>query len=179
MLLRTLQELKKATGFASLSSISKLSQDIRIAEQELIDEHLGQAFYDELNSAIDNGLEADSEEAKAIDFAHRFIAHKALYTVSSKINVRIENTGISSTSHDQSVPVREWMLNDMKDQVLKDACKHLDLLLLFLETNKGNYPTWTSSSQYGRNREFFINSLSKLLEKSWLLFSFCLRFIFK
>jgi len=161
MLYTTDNDIKESAGHASLGTgaIKTLREDIEAIELDLVNTYLGQAEYDKLEAALPS-LEDGSKYHKLLKHVRRYVTAKSLWRGSSKINVQIDNSGISSSMSDTSKPVREWMLTDVKAQLLNDACEYLDMLLSFLENNKEVYTDWAGSTQYKWNKELLINSLA-------------------
>jgi hypothetical protein len=165
MLYTSINEIKNTAGFVSFgtktTSIDLLREDILAAENELSSKYLGATTFDALQTAYDAGIIASSFEDKLLAHVQRYVSHKALYSASSKINVQVTKQGIQSHMTDTEKPVREWMLTDLKNQLLNDACYHLDALLSFMEANKAEafLADWRVSSFYLENKNLIINSL--------------------
>ena len=166
MLLKTISELTTATGFVSKDLyINAMYPDILFAENKLV-KYLSAAQMADLQTKYDNVVSAPLNDLTADLLAkcQAFIGYMALCNFASKKNVSFENTGLQSLKTGNSVPVREWMLNDHKAQLIADAWECMDLLLQFLETNKATFTLWASSAEYTINKKFIINSLEQFEE---------------
>lgn len=163
MLYKSIEDVKSSAGFVSISeksgSLDIIKQDLEIAESEITRKYIGQALYDRLNTALQEGLTAGSDEETLIEYVRRYVTHKALRSGAAKININYSKSGIQSHMNDTQKPAREWMLTQLRDQLLEDACNHLDTLLYFLQTNTADYPEWTAADQYKSNKSHLINDL--------------------
>src|SRR3989304_7269451 len=123
MLLKTISELTTATWFVSKDLyINAMYPDILFAENKLV-KYLSAAQMADLQTKYDNVVSAPLNDLTADLLAkcQAFIGYMALCNFASKKNVSFENTGLQSLKTGNSVPVREWMLNDHKAQLIADA----------------------------------------------------------
>lgn len=159
MLYTDIRDVKDSAGHIQMNGrIDLLRDDIIAVENDLIQKYIGQALYDQVHSSKENVV-VGTAEYNLLMHLRRYISHKALYRGASKVNVQYTKAGISSEMSDTSKPVREWMLNDVKLQLLNDACEFLDILLKYLQDNSDSLSAWTSSAQYKKNKLYVINDL--------------------
>lgn len=165
MLYNDIKDVKNSAGHARLGNgkIDALREDILAVENELIRKYIGQAQYNAIKDSMDNITEGSKEETLLMH-VRRYVSAKALWRGSSKINVTISKAGISSDMSDSHKPVREWMLTDVKNQLLNDSCEYLDILLAYMHENKDDLEAWTASKQYAKTRSNLINDLDTFEE---------------
>lgn len=163
MLYKDINDVKDSAGFATLGSknakLDLIREDLIAAENELVRKYLGKTEYSNLQTAFDAGLEAGSKYHNLLPYVRRYVTHKALRTAAAKLNVKYTGSGLQTHNSNDSKPAREWMLTQLKNQILESACAHLDALLAFLEENKGVYTDWAASDQYKSNKGHIINSI--------------------
>lgn len=165
MIIKTQDELKEAVGFPSLTgSITSIKPDLLLAEEKLKN-FVSAAQFDLLQSQLDNAaIVPGSDQDVLLSKCRAVVGFLALHNFASKNNVSYEKSGIHSSKTGNTVPVREWMLNDMKGQVLEDAYTCIDYLLAFLESKKDIFTVWAASSSFTINKSFIVNSLDKFQE---------------
>lgn len=174
MLYKTLDDVKSSAGFVAISnssgSIDILREDLIAAEQEVRRKYLGAATFDLLELQYNSdAIVADTNMDKLLKHTRRYVSHIALQTGAPKLNVNFSKSGITSPKSQTSVPAREWMLQQLKLQLLNSACDHLDNLLRFLEENRAEFLTWDADNSVNTiQRRFFVQSLDEF-EKYYAL----------
>lgn len=165
MLYKTLDDVKKTAGFVAISHQDKdlgvLKEDLLAAENDVRTNYLGAGQFDSLDTQFNaDAIVPDSVTEKLLNHTRRYVSLQALMTGAAKININYTKSGLTSTKSQTSVPAREWMLLQLKSSLLESACKHLDILLRFLEENRASFPLWTGDSSVSLiQRRFLVQSL--------------------
>jgi hypothetical protein len=130
-LISSIEQLKAVCSFVSKSlSMEGLQSDLDLKEQKVLKRWLGADLLAELKAYVPgSSAENDTKYADLLKAARRTLGNYALYAYASKNNVQFNSAGLQSAKSQTQVPVREWMLTDIKKQILLDACESLDLMI--------------------------------------------------
>ncbi len=171
MLYKTLDDVKSSAGFIAISNntagLAMIKEDLLAFEQEVKLKYLGTVQFEALEILFEtDAIVPDSIEEQLLFHTRRYISPRALSDGIAKVNVNFGKSGITSPKSQTAVPAREWMLDKLQRQLLDSACKQLDILLRFLDTNRLAFPYWNADASVNTvNRKFFLASLPDFEEK--------------
>jgi len=181
MLFKTIDELKKATGFLyAQNNIENITTDLELAEEdlrgvvgdEIIDAAL--AHYDSENYESQNPVPADPPAdppvdppnyeiwTKLVKYIQLPVAYFAIHSFYQNTDVSHEDTGrkVKIDAEREKLPW-EWMLEKDEKAILKKAHRTTDRLINFLEQNIDAFPEWAGSDARKEIRCQFIASATE------------------
>lgn len=160
MLIKNAQEIKN-----HLSTVQKnINFDtwkayIQTAERSYIIPHISKAQYELLNAAhnaVPTTLTAIQTEL--MSYIQPAIAHYTLYLIFPLLNISVSEQGIVQNQGESFATARQSDAQEARRESIKLADTLLDEALLFLESNKAQFPTWSGSTAYTLSKELLINS---------------------
>lgn len=155
-LIKTIQEVKEhvrvnfANGNSSLPNMDR-------AERKFILPLIGKDLYEEVNNQYQGGAPSDpiKELLKRIQAA---IAPLAYYLELPLINTQITDIGLQKSVTAQLQPVFKHDFYKVMATLHDQGMDELEVLLEFLEENKGDYPAWISSAAYTEYRRLLVKT---------------------
>jgi hypothetical protein len=149
------------------SNINMLLPYIKQAEKYVKDV-IGTDLFNELLEYV-QASDSDNDELEAllpyvrmplINFAYKFGA--------PKLSVNIGKTGITTTESNNVSPAEDWRMKDLINSFASSGYSGLEELLEFLEENKEDYTSWSTSSAYSFQKKFFVNNAKELNESIFI-----------
>jgi hypothetical protein len=158
MLFASIDELKKHVPNTS-SNLETLQPYLEAAEREYLIPLLGQAMYDEINTAYNGPDPLSPAQGKLLPYLQAPVANLAYYLGRGILNVNITDTGFLINDEEDRKAANAFHLDDIGRDFCRLGHKGLDHMLLFLETNAADYLTWKNSDYYTLSRKTFVYRL--------------------
>jgi hypothetical protein len=161
MLFLTTADIRRVLPRVSANyDFEDLAPFITLAEEKYIIDYIGQEFYDELNDAY--ALTPSQEQLAAIRKLQFSIGYFTLLEAMPHLGLQIANAGVGLGNSDTTTQVPQWKEFQLVSSLASNGESFLDKALVFLETNKTDYPTWLTSDAYTVSKELFINTAKEL-----------------
>jgi len=145
----TTSEFKKYKAIDANTNFNTLLPFIESAEQDFIKPLLGSTLYDLLLSGYTSGggTPADLDLLALLPYVQRPLALYAFYHGFTDLMASVGDAGIQVQRGNNTEPAPKWMHDKLSSKALRDADKHADNLLAFLEANKAitAYAGWANS----------------------------------
>lgn len=156
-LISTISEYKKYISIDANTKVASLNPFRDEAEQLYLVDLLGQAFYDELNTAYAAAVVATPADPISslsaplkllFPYLQRALSYYTLLLAMPHLNVTVGELGTRQHRGEDSDPAPRWQQEKMLLSYLKSADTHADRLLNYLEANASgsNYATWFNGS---------------------------------
>lgn len=136
--------------------IEKWKPAERAARNQFLVPVLSQTFIDELLAANT----PSPEQVKAIKAIKEALAHLAMIKLLPTLNVSVQDGGMSQYDRERESVAPWWAVRDFKRALQTNATVALDLLLVLLKKNVGDYSSYQSSDQYIRSVGNFVNDVA-------------------
>lgn len=161
MLFKTTDDLKKVLPFTANFDFNDIASFIENAEKDEIVPFIGQDQYDELNIAY---ASADNDDnlfpalKKLLGYVRRPALNAGFLNMIPFRNVNIGKSGFSVTETQSEKIAGQFRIEDLKAQCISEYYKGMESLLLFLESNRTDYPEWTGSDAFSLALGSLINT---------------------
>ena len=154
-MLLDIDKLKELVPVSKSLSIEKVGMFIDDAE-EIIENTISSAFYAELLAYTSGDTVTDELILKL----QKSISYICLFLGFDIMNAFISNQGFARIESEKSGTKSMFQRQEenLKETFKRSGYNKLDSALTFLETNKANFETWTSSDEYTLSLRNFINS---------------------
>lgn len=143
-------------------------------ETKIIKKLIGTAQYDALNTAY-NTPPLTQAQTDLLAKLQPALANLVMWILVPQLNVGFTNGGLTVPNSANVSPAAQWRVEDFIKSVKNIGFEAIDSMLEFMETNKANYPLWTSDPSYTITKDSFINSatdftdqFSQLQNSRWL-----------
>jgi hypothetical protein len=163
MLIRNTEQFAQFTSIAKSMPWEKLRPEIKIAEEKYIKPLIGLEFYNTLDQAItDDDLEVP--EKLILEDIQACLAKYTMVTLRPTLLSMSSSTGNQEMTDSEGThtPVRQWAFNAQQSADLEAADQLAESLLVSLELNATNFPTWANSDAFTQSRELFFTNSSQL-----------------
>lgn len=142
-LIQTTAELKEILGVQVNRNYSESSfiPSVKQCEQEYIVDLLGETQYNDLV----NATTPTQQQQYLIDEVRKPLAWFVYYELLRTGQIQLGDAGIKETNTEQTVQVRQWVMDDALKSAHQKADRFSDFLLEYLEKNKASYPLWYNS----------------------------------
>ena len=178
MLFKTIDELKKITGFVyAYNDFENISTDLELAEEDLrgvVGDEIVDAAIEHYNSENYEAPNPDPEDppadppveqpdyelwTKLVQYIQLPVAYFAIHSFSQNTDISHEDTGrkVKIDSEREKLPW-EWMLEKDEKALLKKAHRTTDRLIAFLDKNIDAFTDWAESDARKAIRGQFIDS---------------------
>lgn len=165
MLFSTTAEFKNHVPTTLSNTDSNWKPEVRRIENSIIKKILGSDLYQGLDEAYQSSIDPNTPVELSIHFkwliekVRDVIAPFAYAGLAAVVNVRMTDGGLRTATSQDTEQARQWMVNDMKRQLLKNGYDAIEQLYLFLEENaEGYFPEWLDTPEHAELNQFFINS---------------------
>lgn len=157
MLFANISDLKTFLGGAVNTSVelSSLAPAFHAAVYNHIVEWIDVGFWDEIKSAYD-GASLSAEQTALLPYLQRPLAKLAMYEHRQIGTVQFTESGLQRIETEMHKTAYRYQENAYSQFMLNNGYEDLERLLVYLEANKTDFPTWTSSDAYTRFRALFI-----------------------
>lgn len=170
-LISTISEYKKYISIDANTKVASLNPFRDEAEQLYLIDLLGQAFYDELNTAYAAAVVATPADPISslsaplkllFPYLQRALSYYTLLLAMPHLNVTVGELGTRQHRGEDSDPAPRWQQEKLQFHALKNADTHADKLLGFLEKNASasNYALWFASTSNTINSGLIVYSTS-------------------
>lgn len=158
-LITKIEEVQEYFPAALTVDVTLISPTFPDAIDKYIKQFLGKAQLDALNLWIDNNLDPESESLKALlPYVQRALVRFAIYLSASQIDLKLTGSGFAVTSNANLSPASPERVKNFKESMLQSGWDAIELMLTFLEENKGDYDDWTGSDAYTLAKKNLVNS---------------------
>lgn len=160
-LIKTINELNLYVGVAAAAKLELITPLIKRAEQKYIIPEIGQAQYDDLNTAYNSGNALSVQLAALLPQVQLPLANFAALLYIPFAEVIMSEAGIQrmETASNKTAHVRQ--VERLEASLITAGYEGLEAMLKFLEANKTTYTIWAGSSAYTISKELFINNASE------------------
>jgi len=176
MLFKTIDELKKATGFLYANNdLENITTDLELAEEDLrilvgddiintaIDHYESEEF-ESPNPTPEGDEDVPDYEilTKLVKYIQLPVAYFAIHSFYQNTDVSHEDTGrkVKIDAEREKLPW-EWMLERDENAILKKAHRTTDRMINFLEQNIEKFPDWANSDNRKEIKGQFIASAAE------------------
>lgn len=160
MLFSTINEFRELITVSANMEIDSLAPDIRRAERKYLVYYIGQEQYDELVSEYESGSE-EVKWTRLLDYCREVVACFAMHSYLPLAQLNISDVGVNLSHTDSQVTAFQWQIDGLAENyLLKLGHAGIDSLLTMMDEHKNDYPEWTSSTNYGLNKDAIINTYS-------------------
>ncbi len=158
------------TIFPQISgSFDEMMTYVSTAEEVYMVDHLSQAFYDEMITALEavNYVLTDLTTAQQAVVKHlrKASAYYGTYKAAPYINMHMGNGGAMEHSSGETSGIRMWVFNAAQGSSIKDADLFMDKALAVMEATPDSYTTWKTSSAFTKFKKYFITNADDFREK--------------
>jgi hypothetical protein len=162
MLFANITELKTILGGAINTSVEldSLSPAFHAAIYNHLVEWISEAFWDEFKTAYDADT-LSAEQTALLPYLQRPLAKLAMYEYQQIGTVQFTESGLNRIETETHKSAYRYQENAYSNFMLLNGYEDLERLLVYLETNKADFATWTGSDAYTRNRSLFITYASE------------------
>lgn len=162
MLFSTIDEFAVYVPVNTSLSFDTIKRDILRVERKYLLPYLGQAQYNALDAAYDNGNGSlTGAQQLLMDYVRDVVA---LFTTAQAlpiIQVQISDSGVKSHDTDTEKTAAQWKVDQLtEDYCIKLGWDAIDEMLKFLEAN--TYPLWEGDTTASTiNKQFVINTTAE------------------
>jgi hypothetical protein len=164
MLFKTIAELKtyiptlnQNTAWATMRPM------VEHAERKYIVQLISQAQYDALNSGYNAAPQTlTAHQLALLPYVQKALTYYAFFEALPMLGAMVSDMGITEQTSNEGTasPTRQWVFNQLRDNVISTADYAADALLSFLEINHANYPLWKASTAYTITKELYLTSVA-------------------
>ena len=156
-------ELKKY-GMVNVSySIQDINPELEVQEEKTIIPYIGRDQFDRLADGLaNNNLTPD--ELLLLDKVRLPLAQFAIAHTSFTRYIQESSSGSHVTKTEHKVPAGMQSMARRRNETLIRAYNAIDILLGFLDRNKGTYPLWANSDAYSNYKGLLIYTPIQLAE---------------
>ena len=160
----TIDELRTHVSITAANKIESFNGANEYAINEHLKKRLGADFLSDSLTAY-NANSVDPIWTNILPMIQATLANFMLVHQIPIQQVTIESSGITRKENANFKSAYQNQINQLIAEHFERAYNHLETLLAFLEENESDYPTWTTSDAYSKNRAFFINSATDFQEQ--------------
>lgn len=163
MIVRDTSIIKEHTGINRNIAWATLSPFAKQSEIKYVIPVIGQALYDEINTAIDND-DLTNAHIKLLEWLYPMIANFTIYTAAPQLNIHISELGFQEQSSKEGTSHVASMIryNDARLSLWRTAIDYREFTYTHLRTNQTNYPLWAESEAYVVYNQLFIRESKEL-----------------
>ena len=161
MLFKKTEKLIEYAELVSTVNFNSIKPTIRMVEEQHIIPMVGNELYSALNTTYaantDEGLLSTADKL-LLDKCRSVIGPMVCYYYSVKAEIKISDAGAQRLENATNKTAYQYQVTRYREQNLQEGEMASELLLSFLEDNKGSYPQWVASSAFAKYRDLFIKS---------------------
>lgn len=139
----------------------KLPAQIYNAQNAFISKEIGRAFFNELLDIYIDGTPS-TIQMDAIYMLQAPLANYSIFLYAPKHKVTLDSQGIRVSENEKEKDAKPFDTTQALEAYLRDSYTGIEQALEFLEENKDEFPTWTSSKEYTAFSRALIRSTSEL-----------------
>jgi len=167
MLFKKIEEVLEFAEMTASVNFASIHGTIRNIEQWHLVPILDKALYTSLHNAYQDVT--DEEDLSAANknlllWCRYVIGSYLCYHYAPKAEVSLSDGGVRRLETDKAKTAFQYQVKNFRDQHLREAEQHCESLYSFLDENKDDYPTWTSSKSYTAYKKLFIKSATEFNE---------------
>lgn len=163
-LITTIAQLKSFVAVDANSQMGTFRPYIIEAEETYLKPVLGEAFFAELQTAVDanNGnIDALTSAQRALmPYVQRPLAYYTLLAAMPHLNVSIGELGTRTSRSEDNDPAPRWQQEKLMFDALRKGDLFADKLLEYLEANAVSFTTWGNSTANTRKNGYIVHSAS-------------------
>lgn len=172
-LIKTTAELKSHLQVEAATYPETFLPDIRRAQNFYLLNILGATLLNSLQAAVDAET-LSSDQENLLTYCNDVLAPLAYYQMVPKLNLRISDDGLHTTTNGDKERAMRWQVGELKMQLLKDGYMAIDKLYQYLET--GPFATdWKETDSFKSFKKYLVSSATEyqnfanIGESRWLL----------
>ena len=100
-----------------------------------------------------------------MDAVRKVLAPLGILHYKNSVLTQISDGGAQERNTDAANPVRMWVNNLQSATLFEEGMRAIDLLLAFLEDNKGDYPDWANGDSFTQYKEFLLQTTDQFQEE--------------
>lgn len=158
-IISNIDELRSYLPALASLNIDSVKPFFADAENTYLDNYLDSTTKQALLTWYKNGQ--NPNEAKyqnLLPYVQRIIARFSVLLGADPLNVKLTDSGFAVVSNQNLTPASPERVQKFKESIENSAYSAVELMLKFLETNKGTYTAWASSDKYTLAVRNLINS---------------------
>jgi len=163
MLFNTIEEFQDYIPVNKSFTLQRIAKYLEQVEAEHIKPVLGKVLFTQLQA----DYAAASDQT-----AHLALLHKVRLATSSLAffrympygQVQVSDAGIRVAQDDDYRNAYKWQIEKLEDRAEQSGFDFIEQLLVFLEENQADYPTW----DFARNHQYFVNAATAFNEEVFI-----------
>lgn len=156
MIVTSTAEVKEAIGVNKTFSWDSLSPHIKMVEDTIAVDMLGQVLYDiiEANSSL------TTYQEKLRGYMQTIISAFGMYYAAPQLNMSMSDFGFMEhrSSDGTASPVQLWRYNDVRVSMFFAGDTYRDLAYKYMQENQSEFSEWVSSDSYTIYNKLFVRS---------------------
>lgn len=164
-LITKIEELKEYNAPANLGiAMDSFFPSCKFIEKKILKPVIGTDLYDVLTDAYEASILESSPVELTEPMADLLAEVRAMLAPLSILHYKhstlsiLSDAGSTERSLEKGEPVRMWVNNLQSDTLFNEGMDAIDMLLTFLEENKGDYPDWVQSDAYTEFHQFLMQN---------------------
>jgi len=137
---------------------------IDVAENEYLKAVTGKDFLAELNDYYEGSIQDNEEWNQALEYAQRAIVYLAWYEGFDVLNVSMKDTGFVRAENENNKSLFNYQEKNLRTAFSKTGFNSLEQLIVYMEENIDEFPTWKASDEYSEQKDYFINTAGRFTE---------------
>jgi hypothetical protein len=160
-LIADIAKMKQFVAVDATMDIDTIEPYLVQAENNYLIPAIGQVTYDQLVDYMD-GSSSGSLSSTALDDlldkVYPVVCRLGLWMAVPELDLRMTDAGFVVTSNAQFAPASQYRVQNMMDNLRETGFRALDVLLIYLETNKATYTAWADSDSFTEFNEHFLRT---------------------
>ena len=137
---------------------------IDVAENEYLKAVIGKDFLAELNDYYEGSIQDNEFWNQALEYAQRAIVYLAWYEGFDVLNVSMKDTGFVRAENENNKSLFNYQEKNLRTAFSKTGFNSLEQLIVYMEENISEFPTWKASDEYSEQKDYFINTSVRFTE---------------
>lgn len=162
MLIRDIDEIRNFLPVSTASNVKSIVGLIPMVEAKYIIPEIGKEFYLELQEQYDDNTFNSDEFEKVHELIQRAITYYVYYLYIPVGQLHISDAGFRIAVDDHFKTAFDHQIDRLEDSFLDAGDMSMDMVMDYLEENKGTFTTWASSSAFTQFKERFISTTAML-----------------
>jgi hypothetical protein len=160
-LLKDISTVQNYINVNTTNKIDSILPYVKDAQEKYLKQYLGKTLLDALDAWYnDTTPETNAPFTALLPYVQNPLAKFSYYLAIPSLDVKVTDSGIGVVQNANLVPASEKRVSNLRESTLQMAYDNIETLLVFLEENKADYPTWVASEAYTVNAGLIINSAS-------------------
>lgn len=162
MIILAVEKIKKYVPINDIDEIVYFEAYLTEAQEGFIAKYLGQSLTKELDDYVAAEQLPDSITLNALlAVVEPALCFYAYYLAIPALDIAHTSAGFAVVQNTNQAPASKERVANLRASMFDNAQKTVERLLLFLEKNTADYPTWASSDAYFEWTKYFVNSCAE------------------